>query len=211
MTDLDLVTQTVLLERQGRDRGWWDLMRACYWPDSSVHVSWYEGDGPGFVDASEAMAGRGDTSVHRLSPPAVRIVGDRAFAEVPAGIEVRTTVEGVAVDLASYTRIVYRLERRDPGDAGEGGGGPDGREGRDGRWGIVALDCVYERDTITPVVPGQQVAIEPQDLARHRPPYAVLAWHLARRGYDVSADLLGDDQPDRTAAFYADTLGWLES
>ncbi|MFJ8857604.1 hypothetical protein ACIRD8_04140 [Streptomyces sp. NPDC102451] len=36
-----------------------------------------------------------------------------------------------------------------------------------------------------------------------------LAWHLARRGYEVSADLLGDDLPERTAAFYAQTLEWL--
>ncbi|MEU3735114.1 nuclear transport factor 2 family protein [Streptomyces sp. NPDC033538] len=191
MTDLDIVTQTVLLERQGRDRGWWDQMRDCYWPDSTVTLSWYRGDGPGFVDASEAMTGRGDASVHRLSPPTVQIVDDRAFAEMPAGIEVRTDIDGVTVDLASYTRIVYRLERRDS------------------RWGISALDCIYERDTLTPAVPGQQIAISPQQLAAYRAPYAILAWHLARRGYEVAADLLGDDQPARTAAFYDSTLRWL--
>ncbi|MGW0514031.1 hypothetical protein ACWD1W_33170 [Streptomyces olivaceoviridis] len=55
--------------------------------------------------ASEAMSGRGDRSVHRLSPPVggaahradqlqtARIVGDRAFAETPTGIEVRTDVD----------------------------------------------------------------------------------------------------------------------
>ncbi|MFB9466277.1 nuclear transport factor 2 family protein [Streptomyces cinereospinus] len=191
MSDIDAVTQTVLLERQGRDRGWWDQMRACYWPDSTVTLSWYRGDGPGFVSASEAMAGRGDASRHRLSPPTVQIAGDRAFAEVPAGIEVRTEVDGVTADLVSYTRIVYRLERRE------------------GHWRILTLDCVYERDTLTPAVPGRQLTVPPQDLAAYRAPYAVLAWHLARRGYEVSADLLGDDQPERTAAFYAETLRWL--
>ncbi|MGI5472989.1 nuclear transport factor 2 family protein [Streptomyces sp. CA-132043] len=192
MSDIDVVTQTVLLERQARDRGWWDRMRACYWPDSTVFLSWYRGDGPGFVAASEAMSGRGDASVHRLSPPAVQIVGDRAFVEVPAGIEVRTVVDDVAADLVSFTRIIYRLERRD------------------GRWGITALDCVYERDTLSPAVPGRHIAIAPQDLAAYRAPYAILAWHLARRGYDVASDLLGDDRPDRTAAFYAETLEWLQ-
>ncbi|MFG3133240.1 nuclear transport factor 2 family protein [Streptomyces tendae] len=191
MTDIDVVTQTVLLERQGRDRGWWDQMRACYWPDSIVTLSWYRGDGPGFVDASEAMSGRGDASVHRLSPPTVQIVSDRAFVETPAGIEVRTEVDGVTADLVSYTRIVHRLERRD------------------GRWGIVALDCVYERDTLHPAVPGGHITIPREDLASHRAPYALLAWHLARRGYDVATDLLGDDQPERTAAFYTETLKWL--
>ncbi|MFG3248808.1 nuclear transport factor 2 family protein [Streptomyces sp. NPDC048187] len=191
MTDIDVVTQTVLLERQGRDRGWWDQMRACYWPDSTVTLSWYRGSGPGFVDASEAMSGRGDASVHRLSPPVALIVDDRAFVETPAAIEVRTDVDGVTADLTSYTRIVHRLERRE------------------GRWGIVALDCVYERDTAHPAFPGGHIAIPPEELARHRAPYAVLAWHLARRGYDVATDLLGDDQPERTAAFYTETLKWL--
>ncbi|MCX0242267.1 hypothetical protein [Streptomyces drozdowiczii] len=138
MTDTESVTQTVLRERQGlsshsrrppgrrecddspwaRDRGWWDRMRACYWPDSVVNLSWYRGSGPGFVDASAHMAGRGDASVHRLSPPAVRI-------------------------------------------------------------------------------------------APYRAPYAILACHLDRRGYPVSGELLGDDRPERAAAFYDDTLKWL--
>ncbi|MYW62608.1 hypothetical protein GTY65_00720 [Streptomyces sp. SID8379] len=103
-TDIDLVTQTVLRERRGRDRGWWDRMRDCYRPDSTVTLSWYRGDGPGFVAASEAMAGRGDASVHRLSPPTVHIAGDRAFAETPAGIEIRTVVDGVTVDLTGHRR-----------------------------------------------------------------------------------------------------------
>ncbi|MET9254544.1 nuclear transport factor 2 family protein [Streptomyces sp. NPDC003717] len=191
MTDIDEVTQLVLRERQGRDRGWWDQMRACYWPDSTVTVSWYRGDGPGFVDGSEAMSGRGDLSVHRLSPPVVQIVADRAFVEVPAAIEVRTEIDGVSADLVSYTRIVYRAGRRE------------------GRWGILSLDCVYERDTAQPAVPGTRLAIPPEELAPYRPPYAILARQLARRGYDVNTDLLGDDQPERTAAFYAETLRWL--
>ncbi|MET9017005.1 hypothetical protein ABZX74_40020 [Streptomyces olivaceoviridis] len=150
------------------------------------------------------MSGRDDRSVHRLSPSVggtahradqiqtARIVGDRAFAETPTGIEVRTDVDGVTADLVSYARL----------------------ERRDGRRGIVALDCVYERDTLPPAAPGRaapgrHIALAPEDLAPHRPPYALLARHPARRGYAVTANLLGDDQPERTAAFYVTTLRWL--
>ncbi|MFE9977960.1 hypothetical protein ACFYPQ_05000 [Streptomyces sp. NPDC005522] len=43
-------------------------------------------------------------------------------------------------------------------------------------------------------------------------PCAILAWHLAaRRGYDVASDLLGDDQPERTAAFCTEVLARLGS
>ncbi|SEF20041.1 hypothetical protein SAMN05421837_101204 [Amycolatopsis pretoriensis] len=31
--------EVVLRERQGRDRGWWDRMRACYAPDAAVRLS----------------------------------------------------------------------------------------------------------------------------------------------------------------------------
>lgn len=96
MTDIDVVTQTVLLERQGRDRGWWDQMRACYWPDSTVTLSWYRGDGPGFVDASEAMTGRGEASMHRLSAPTVQIVADRAPSPVSRSSSPRSSLPPTA-------------------------------------------------------------------------------------------------------------------
>lgn len=162
-------------------------MLACFWPDSTVSLSWYNGSGPGFVDASQAMSGRGDASVHRLSPPTVHIVDNRAFVEMAAGIEARIDLGGLAADLVSYTRIIYRLEHRDT------------------QWRITALDCIYERDTLIPATPGQEVAVPAEELAPYRPTYALLAWHLARRGYQAGMDLLGDDQPARTAAFYTDT------
>lgn len=103
----------------------------------------------------------------------------------------RTVIDGVTVDLVSYTRIVNRLERRA------------------GRWAVLSLDCVYERDTLTPAVPGTTVTIPPAELAAYRSPYALLAWHLARRGYEVSTGLLGDDRPEQRDAFYAESLQWL--
>ncbi|HEX3753161.1 MAG TPA: nuclear transport factor 2 family protein [Streptosporangiaceae bacterium] len=125
------ISQLVLGERQARDRGWWDRMRAAYAPDSAVRLSWFQGSGPDFVAASEEMAARGDTAVHRLSPPVVRQRGDRALVEMPGVIEVRTTVDGVDVDVESRARLGYRAERHED------------------RWVIAALDPLYERDTLT--------------------------------------------------------------
>lgn len=189
--DVVAITRLVLSERQARDRGWWSRMADAYWPDSQVDLSWYSGDGAGFVAASEAMSGRGDRSVHRLSPPVVDVVDDRGWAEVPAVIEVRTTVDGVLADLASYTRINYRCERRDD------------------VWRVLSLDCVYERDTIAPVLPGATLRLPAGELDRFRPSYAVLAWHLDRRGYPIGGDLLGDDRPVERDAHYERTLAWL--
>ncbi|MFD4668877.1 nuclear transport factor 2 family protein [Lentzea sp. NPDC058450] len=185
------ITQLVLHERQGRDRGWWDQQAACFWPDSVVTLSWFTGSGPDFVARSREMSGRGDVSVHRLSPPAVHVAGDRGWAEVPAAIEVRTVLDGVLADLVSYTRVSYRVERRD------------------GRWGIVGLDAIYERDTLTAVLPG--TALPAPDVARFRRSYAFLAWYLDRRGYPLTDGLPGDDRPEQRDEFYAETLKWLHS
>ncbi len=190
---MDQISQLVLHERQARDRGWWHEMAATYWPDSQVNLSWYTGDGSGFVARSQEMSGRGHRSVHRLSRPVIHLATDRAWVEVPASIEVRTRVDGVLVDLISYTRISYRVERRD------------------GRWAILALDAIYERDILNPAVPGATVAIPEDEINTFRPSYALLAWHLHRSGYQIGAGLLGDDDPGPRDQFYAQTLEWLHS
>ncbi|MCA1280853.1 nuclear transport factor 2 family protein [Saccharopolyspora sp. 7B] len=187
------IVQLLLRERQGRDREWWPQMAAAFWPDSQVNLTWYTGDGPGFVAGSEEMSGRGDRSVHRLAPPVVHLAGARAWAEVSAAIEVRTTVDEVPVDLTSYARLGYRVERRD------------------GEWRIFSLDAIYERDTVAPVLPGSVPSIPAEELAAFRPTYALLAWHLDRRGYRIGTGLLGDDRPAERDAYYDQVFNWLHA
>ncbi|MDX6742922.1 nuclear transport factor 2 family protein [Actinocorallia sp. A-T 12471] len=178
MSDTEDITQLILRERQGRDRGWWHQMRDAYFPDSTVSLSWFTGSGPDFVRESEAMSGRGDRAVHRLGPPIVQCEGDRAFAEVATAIDFQITWDGVPVHLTSFTRLYYRLEKRA------------------GHWGILDLTAVYERDTLTPAIPDQTITIPPDTIRNLRPSYALLALHLNRRGYPTPPNLLGDDTPD---------------
>ncbi len=185
------ISQLVLGERQARDRGWWDRLRLAYAPDSVVRLSWFTGSGPDFVTASQQMVARGDTAVHRLSPPVVRLNGDRALVELPATIEVRTTVNDAEIDVESRTRLWYRTERQA------------------GRWLIVALDPIYERDTITSVYPGTDLAVTAADVAAFRPAYRFLAYVLSQRGYTPGDDLYGDDRPDQAEEFYQHSFAWL--
>ena len=55
---------------------------------------------------------------------------------MPMAIEFRVELHGVEVDLVSYARGIYRVEQRS------------------GQYKICDLSTVYERDTLTPVVPG---------------------------------------------------------
>ena len=193
MSDIDQITQLVLHERQGRDRGWWDQMDACFHPDATVSLSWFNGSGPDFVTRSRAMSQGGLWPLHRLSPPAVHINQTRAFVEVPVSVEVRFPVNGVEADLVSYTRLLYRVEHRAAS------------------WKILGLCAIYERDTLAPAIPGTTLDVDVERFGSFRASYRCLAYHISLRGQPVNDDLYGDDQPERCAALYDKIRGWLRS
>jgi SnoaL-like protein len=151
--DAQAVAQLVLRERQSRDRGWWDAMASCFTPDAVIDMSWFNGPASEFVRLTRERSANGVWGRHRLSPPTVRVIGDRAWAELPLGIEFRAAVNGVEADLVSYARSQYRAERRD------------------GAWRIARITSIYERDTLTP---GRHSASIPRTSPRSGPPTA--AW-----------------------------------
>lgn len=185
-------TQLVLAEREARDRGWWEREADYFHPDSVVSVSWFHGSGKEFVAASKELStgSIGDTTKHRLAPPVVHAGTDRAVVTMGAVLASRALVGGVELDLAGSVRFLYRTERRE------------------GRWRIVSLDCIYERDTLTPAIPGVQLVIDDAELAAFRPSYRMLAWSFTRRGIAVRDDLPGDDRPEGVKALYANHFAW---
>lgn len=191
--DIATVTQLVLHERQARDRRWWERMREQYWPDATVHLSWFDGGAYENVDASAQMNAERSVSLHRLSPPAIHVDGDRALVELPTEIETATVIDGIPAMLHTFLRIVYRAQRRN------------------GQWRIFRLDTIYERDALVSAAPDELPRIDPDELASYRSPFRLLAWFLARRGYAVLDDLLGDDRPDDVAAFYDREFDWLRA
>lgn len=190
-TAVENVTQLILRERQCRDRGWWDQMADCFTDGSTIDLSWFTGSGAAFVAASRGMSGRGDYAVHRLSPPFVRVRGDRALAELPVIIEFVVEIGEVEAVLASKARSQYRAERGD------------------GIWRIARITAIYERDSLTPSVPGTWLDLDPQAFMGYRPSYRCLAWYLNQKGYHVGPDLLGDDSPQAAAGHYEAEAAWL--
>lgn len=196
--DVSDVTQLILRERQGRDRGWWDQMHDTYAADSFVDMSWFQGQGHEFVRRSQHMSespdGWNGQSVHRIAVPTVHVRGNRAWAEVPVTIEFRIIVDGIETDLISYCRNQYRATRE-----------------LDGLWRISGLTSIYERDTLTAVLPATIVPVSASELDGFRPSYRYLAWYQAKLGLTLRDDLLGDDRPDDVARQYDAERVWLQN
>lgn len=190
--DLAIITQVVLRERQSRDRGWWDVMACQFWPDSRVDLSWYHGDGPGFVEGSRQIYERGSRPLHRPFAPAIDLRGSRAHAEFTAQSWSTFEHRGRPLNLYCNMRLNYRLERRSD------------------EWRISAFTSIYEDAYITAQDPRQTVDIDWAELSGFRKSYAALAWRLHQRGAEVSQNELGIDQPDAVEAYYAATRAWLQ-
>jgi SnoaL-like domain len=191
MDDITELTQVIFKERQGRDRGWFDQEAACFHPHSRVHITWFDGPGAEFVELSRALFAEGIRPSHRLSPPVVQLAGGRAVAEVPTEISVIQSFGGVDAYVVSYTRLLYRLECIESS------------------WKISSLDCIYERDTVVPVIYGMPPKIDPDILSRFRRPFMYLAYHLHEIGKSVRDDLYGDDRPEQVEALYDSAFSWL--
>jgi SnoaL-like domain len=188
--DTSAITQLILRERESRDLGLWDDMRQCFFNDSVVRLSWFRGSGPDFVTGSIDMARRKIFARHRLSPVRVVLSGDRAIARVVAIIDLPVQIRGVEMTLSTYSRFVYRVERRD------------------GTWGVVAFDAIYMRDELTASIPGRAIAIDLDEVRRFRPSYRMLSYYLASQGYDVDSNLPGEDRPELVTALTKEINDW---
>ena len=190
--DIIEIQQLVCREREARDRHWWDEMYAVYHPEAQIKISWYNGKPDGFIHGSKQMAQKAAT-IHRLRPIAVRVDKDKAVATLSAAIESRLLLDGVEADLDSQARLIYKAEK--------------GQEG----WKLASLDCIYQRDTLTPAVPGEQLKLDLGRLRGYRSSYRCLSYVLEYKGYGVDQDLPGDDRPDQVEAIYGEVFSWLKS
>lgn len=66
------VRELVEYERFCRDNALWDSMLACFAQDSRVEISWYQGSGQGFVEASKKMKAK---APHKLNNTLVWLNG----------------------------------------------------------------------------------------------------------------------------------------
>ena len=128
-------------------------------------MSWFRGNGADFVQGSIDMARRNVLAKHRLSPIHVVLSGHRAVATMSAIIEIPARLQDIEMNLLSYTRFVYRAERRED------------------QWRVFSFDAIYVRDELLPAIPGHSISIDPRELQAFRPTYRLLSYVLSQQGY----------------------------
>lgn len=177
-----------------RDQGRWKELRATFTPDGHISVSWFRGAFEQFVERCRASFGVGHSwSRHHLFASTVTVNGDRAMAETPVVIRVRQPFGGIAVDLASCSRFLDRLERH--GD----------------HWLIAERAAIYERDRLDPVEPSPAFdkLFEGANTAQYPEQYRYMAFRLAHaEGRSLASVIYRDGGPE-TSDLYARFSGWL--
>ncbi|MFO1502698.1 MAG: nuclear transport factor 2 family protein [Steroidobacteraceae bacterium] len=184
------ITQLVLAERECRDMGRWERMKACFHPDAQVRISWFQGNAHDFVDASRGMASRGVLAKHRLGPVSVRVNGTRAVATLALTIDIPSEARGVSLLLSSHARVFYRAELRQ------------------GQWRLSSFEVFYLRDELFAQVPGEAVPVTAADVAGYRKSYRFMSFVLAQGGFTVRDDLAGEDRPETVDALCREIYGW---
>ena len=185
------IAELVQRERGARDAGQWAEMAACWQPSATVDVSWYAGDGAGFIAASRRNAASGRISVHQLAQTIVKVAGQRATAETPCELISFVPVDGKEVCLTGVVRLLWSAEKRN------------------GRWLIAGLRMIYVRDYLVPTDPSNVPSIDQKELATYRPSYRFLSYVLARSPNPPRMDLPGIDRPETAEAVRALQERWL--
>lgn len=133
LLDKQNILQLIQFERFCRDNALWTEMKKCFHRDSTVNISWYHGSGEGFVDGSANMK---EYAPHKIYNTGIWLNGDKAVAIMCATIQIVTQLNGVPAELASDSKLIFRLVRED------------------GQWYIWRFESIYEKDKIQTRLPN---------------------------------------------------------
>ena len=173
--DIVAITQLVLRERDGRAQRYWDEMKDVFHPDAEINISWMKGNRDAFIEGSRKRSpAEGALIADRLEPILVRVKSDRAVATMGCTLSLRADVDGVEVDLDQFTKLLYRAERRE------------------GQWKLMGLTGIYERDKLTPTIPGVPLSIDPHKIQDYRRSYRLFSYVHGKRGHPMKQDLPGN-------------------
>ena len=192
MTDYEAVNNLIVAERLYRVSHRNDELAKCYAPDAKIHTSWQSGGVSSFVGHSAPEAQGQAFNVNRCGGALIYLKGTKAFVEYPSTTTRTVTVNGVEAVLTSYMRLLYRVENRQEG------------------WKIVGMFSLNEADELAPVIPGQDLKINPDDVKGLRVSCRWLAYSRRAAGAEFDDDLPGTDRPEDVKKVYDEAFAWLD-
>ncbi len=184
------IIELIEFERFCRDNAQWEEMKKCFAEDSTVTISWFQGTGWGFVDASSKMS---SYAPHKLNNTLVWINKNKAVAITLATIQCRVDMNGHPVELQSDVKLIYRTKKIE------------------GIWQIVSFSSIYEKDSLVPVYPSNDIVVPVEEIAKFRTSYANLSYSFTLQGYKVDQRLAGIDMPETVNNLYNAAENWLNS
>ena len=189
------ITKLVEYDRYCRDTLRFDEQLKCYSEESTVRITWYNGDGRTFVERSKQMSrpsanGTYNSPRHKLYNTFVWLNGDRAVAEAQCMMGGYNVVNGIEYHRIGWAKLLYRVAK-------EGG-----------VWKIKGLDCIYERDMLIPVVPDPKAFVDPAEFEKYRKSYKCVSWLFDHNGLPCADDLPGDDKPETVQKLYDEVSEW---
>lgn len=182
------IKELVEFERFCRDNALWDEMARCYAVDSHVNISWYQGTGRGFAEASSKMK---NYAPHKIHNTQTWLNGNKAVTIMMATIQMRMELDGNPVEISSDTKLIFRTQKIND------------------QWYIVGFESIYEKDSITPVFPNNNIHIPTNEISKYRQSYASIIYMTKRNGMTVNENLPGIDRPDLVEKLYTEVDEWL--
>lgn len=184
------IKELLEFERFSRDNALWDEMKKCYAEYSYVNISWYQGTGHGFVDASAAL--KGFPSFHKIYNTEIWLNGNKAVAIMMANVQMRSKIDEYPIDILSDAKLIFRTQKID------------------GQWYIVSFESIYEKDALVLTYPNSNIHIDANEISKYRASYASMIYLMTRNGMKVNENLPGIDRPDLVEKLYKETNEWLE-
>lgn len=183
------IKELIEFERFCRDQKLWEKMKECFHKDSFVKISWFSGSGYEYIDASQRLKSSGK---HRMYNTLIWLNSNRAIAESTVSIQSRNELDGIAVDLISYLRLHYRVEKRDE------------------VWKVFSVDGIYEKESLVPQYPNSRLHVPEDKLKGYRASYAYLSLIIDKENLDLNSNLPGEDRPELISELYNLSNRWLE-
>lgn len=182
------IKELIEFERFSRDNGLWDEMKKCYAEDSRVNISWYQGSGHGFVEATSKME---TTALHKAHNTEIWVKGDKAVAMMTATIDLQHHIGQYPVELVSDVILIFRTQKID------------------GQWYIVSFESIYQKDDIIPAFPNAEISIPAEEISQYRKSYGSMIYLMRKANFKIDENLPGTDRPDLVEKLYRETDEWL--